>query len=276
MSNFSTEVNDPRYFQIFYLGTFLFYGLNWLGWSADLNNYLVIIGVATVTQLLFSFLTNKRYSSVKSGLITALGLCLLLKTGNLWVAALASFVAIASKFLIKHKTKHIFNPANIGIIGAIVLSGNAWVSPGQWGSGTLMWFFIGSAGLMMILKVGRLDTTFYFLLAFAILSFTRDVVYLDWEPAVWFHKMSNGTLLLFSFFMITDPMTTPNHKAGRAIWAIGLAFLVFTLSNFLYVQTAVIWVLFGVSFVTPVIDYFYKEKKFEWFDKTLLNKHLPI
>ncbi len=264
MSNFSTELNDPRYFQIFYLGSFLCYGILFLDWSLAITNYATIFLAATATQLFFAHFTTKKYSSIKSGLITALGLCLLLKMQSPWVGGLAAVIAIASKFLIRKKNKHIFNPANIGIVAAIVLTGQAWVSPGQWGSNVVLWFFIGSAGLMMILKVGRLDTAISFLLTFGTLLFLRQVVYLGWEPSVWLHKMSNGTLLLFAFFMITDPMTTPNHPKARIIWASIIGIALFIVSNFLYMQSAAIWILFIISPFTVLFDRIFKGVKYEW------------
>ena len=79
-------------------------------------------------------------------------------------------IAIASKFLIRVRGKHIFNPANIGIVGAMLLTGDAWVSPGQWGAGPALVFLVGAAGLMVVLRVGRIDTSMAFLLTFALLD----------------------------------------------------------------------------------------------------------
>jgi Na+-transporting NADH:ubiquinone oxidoreductase subunit NqrB len=264
VSNFSTEVNDPRYFQILYLGSFLFFGIAWLGWSTESFHYLTTVLVCITVQMAFCYLFKKPLSSIKSALITALGLCLLLKSPSVLVSSIAAFTAIASKFLITYNNKHIFNPANIGIVLAIVLSGQAWVSPGQWGSSTLLWFLIGSAGLMMVLKVGRVDTTLVFLSTLAFLTYARDVWYLGWEVEVWLHKLSNGTLLLFAFFMITDPRTTPNHKRARTLWAVFLAILLFVASAFFYVQTAAIWLLFVISPLTIVLDKRFKHRLYQW------------
>jgi Na+-transporting NADH:ubiquinone oxidoreductase subunit NqrB len=180
------------------------------------------------------------------------------------VGGLAAFIAVASKFIIRKNNKHIFNPANIGIIGAILLTNEAWVSPGQWGSSTILLFVIGAAGLMMILKVGRLDTAVTFITIFGILQYLYVVTYLGWEPTVWAHKMSNGTLLLFAFFMVTDPMTTPNHKKARIIWASLLAIALFIASNYFFVQTAAIWLLFLISPLTPLFDKLFVAQKYEW------------
>ena len=59
---------------------------------------------------------------------------------HLELAVLASFIAIGSKFLLKYNGKHIFNPANIGIIATILITKNAWISPGQWGSNIILLF----------------------------------------------------------------------------------------------------------------------------------------
>lgn len=260
----SNEARDPRYFQILFLGTFLLYGVSYLGWQNETSKYIALLASVVVTQLAFTHYTTRRYSSIKSALITGLGLCLLLRTGSIHTAILAAAIAISTKFLIKVKNKHIFNPANVGIIAAMLLTNDAWISPGQWGSSVLLWFFVGAAGLMMILKVGRLDISFTFILTFGVLLFARQVLYLGWEPSVWLHQMSNGTLLLFTFFMITDPMTTPNHKYARVLWSLVLAVGLFVASNFFYMQTAAIWLLVIFSPFTPLFDKLFVARKFEW------------
>ena len=260
----SNEARDPRYFQILFLGTFLLYGVSYLGWQNETSKYIALLASVVVTQLAFTHYTTRRYSSIKSALITGLGLCLLLRTGSIHTAILAAAIAISTKFLIKVKNKHIFNPANVGIISAMLLTNDAWISPGQWGSSVLLWFFVGAAGLMMILKVGRLDISFTFILTFGVLLFARQVLYLGWEPSVWLHQMSNGTLLLFTFFMITDPMTTPNHKYARVLWSLVLAVGLFVASNFFYMQTAAIWLLVIFSPFTPLFDKLFVARKFEW------------
>lgn len=264
LPRFLRELEDPRYFQILYLGSFLTYGIGYLGWSSQLNYYLSVFVSALVTQLAFSLYHKVGLGSLKSGLITALGLCILLHSTSIYVGALAGFLGIASKFLIRSKGKHIFNPANFAIIGSILLTQQAWVSPGQWGSSALLWFMIGAGGLMMILRVGRLDTSLAFLGSFAALLFIYNVMYLGWEMDVWLHKLSNGTLLLFTFFMITDPKTTPNHPKARIIWAASLGVALFLVSSFMYVQTAAVWLLFMISPFTPLFDRYFKAERFQW------------
>jgi Na+-transporting NADH:ubiquinone oxidoreductase subunit NqrB len=109
-----------------------------------------------------------------------------------------------------------------------------------------------------------MDTSITFLAVFGGLLFVRQVMYLGWESSVWLHQMSNGTLLLFAFFMITDPMTTPNHRYARFIWAAILGVALFIASSFFYVQTAAVWLLFLISPFTPLFDKLFYAKKYEW------------
>lgn len=255
---------DPRDFQIVYLGSFLLYGLFGLGWEVEIWKYLAIILTAVGIQMIGTSLTTKRWDAWKSGLITALGLCLLLKANSPWTLAIAAAAAIAGKFVIRAKGKHIFNPANFGIIVALLFTGDAWVSPGQWGSSFILLYFFGAAALMMLLKVGRIDTSLAFLATFMGLEFIRSILWQGWPMDFWMHKMTNGSLLLFAFFMITDPVTTPNAKIARIIWAIGIGAFAFLLTNWFYVHTAPIWALIIAGPLTVLLDRYFIGPKFTW------------
>jgi Na+-transporting NADH:ubiquinone oxidoreductase subunit NqrB len=257
-------LRDARHFQIAYLTAFLLYGIVALGWAADWMKLLVLVSTCVAVQLGGVILTNRDYSSVKSALITALGLTLLFKSSELHVLMLGAALAILSKFVIRWKGTHFFNPANFGIIMAIILTGDAWISPGQWGSSAILLYFFGAAGLMVLLKCGRIDTSLAFLGTFGVLEFLRTVVYLGWEWDVFTHKMCNGSLLLFAFFMITDPKTTPRSPKARILWAVGIAGVTFIVSNWMYVHTAPMWVLFFAAPITVVLNQIFKHKQFQW------------
>lgn len=256
-------LSDARHAQILFLGSFLLYGCLALGWHADMTRYAITLSTALAVQAIGLRLTGQSMSGLKSALITSLGLCLLLKTSEVWVAALAAAIAIGSKFLIRFKGKHLFNPANLGVV-ATVLSGLAWVSPGQWGNGPTLVFLIGGAGLLVLIKATRLDTAFAFLAVFGGALALWQVAYLGWPWDHWLHSLSSGSLLLFTFFMITDPMTTPNARLPRMLWAAAIALLAFYLQTRLYVQAAPILVLSAASLLVPVIDRLWPAQRFAW------------
>lgn len=255
---------EARHFQILYLGSFLLLGLLLLNWSENLFKFGLIITTALIVQFIGTLIVNGKKDSWKSALITALGLCLLCKTNNYETAVIASIIAIGSKFLIRYNNKHVFNPVNIGIILSILLTNDAWISPGQWGSHFIILFVLGILGFLVLKKVDRLDASITFLIVFGGLQFIRSVIYLGWSPDVFLHQITSGTLVLFTFFMITDPMTTPNHRGARITWVTLISIVTFLLSNYMYVYAAPIWVLFFAAPLTPILDKLFTAQKFEW------------
>lgn len=275
---------DARDYQILCLTLFLGLGVAMRDWSLQPAIVATAIFTALVSQGLIScWLTPKEtlrdrlrlangqalrwLSGVevnwRSPLITALGLSLLLRTDHIATMALAAGIAIASKFLFKTNDKHFFNPANLGIIAALTLTNDAWVSPGQWGDEIWYAFIFIGAGGMVLKRVGRWDTTGMFLASYALLEALRNF-YLGWTWDVWAHRMSSGSLLLFALFMVTDPRSIPNARPARLIWALAIAVLTFVLRNQFYLSTAVFWALFALAPLTVLLDKLWESPRFEW------------
>lgn len=247
-----------------YLLIFLIFGVSNLNWDFNPQIIFAIISSCIITQIIACNIYSISYDAIKSALVTSLGLSILLKTYSIEIAILAGFIAISSKYILRIKNKHIFNPANIGIIATIYLTNNAWVSPGQWGSNIILFYFIGAAGTMMLFKVGRIDTGIVFLITYGLIQLIYSCVFLQWPIDFYLHKMCNGALLLYSFFMITDPSTTPNNKKARIIWSISIAILTFYFAEIKYMNGAPIKALFIISISTPLVDYLYKGQFFSW------------
>lgn len=277
LQNFTTWLrSDGRHFQIVSQIGFLCYGIMALGWDADWQKIF-----AAFTGSLLAQWAGIRYASFpihsfKSALITSLGICLLFKANSAWLFLFAGFFAIGQKFLTKINGKHLWNPANFGIVLMILLSGVGWISPGQWGSGALLIFLIGTAGLAVLSHVKRLDTGVAFILTIAALEYFRTILYLGWEWDVLFLKLSSGSLWLFALFMITDPMTTPGNRKMRMLWSVAIAGISFYLTNFKFVNGAPFWVLFFATPFTPLLDILFRGNKFEWlrFPKQIKTNNL--
>jgi Na+-transporting NADH:ubiquinone oxidoreductase subunit NqrB len=263
--------SDGRHFQIVSQTIFLIYGFYFLSWDADWTKVAAAFaGTLIVTAIAIKLGWAPR-NSLKSGIVTGLGLSLLLKANSPWIFLLAGVLAIGQKYVFRPGGKHLWNPANFGIVMAILLSGSAWISPGQWGSGALLVFIIGTLGLAVLSKVKRLETGFTFLIVLGALEFSRSILYMGWDMDVWLHKMSSGSLWLFALFMITDPMTIPNSKRIRIFWAASIAGISFILSNFYFINAAPFWVLFCATPLNYFIDKMAKASAFTWAD----NRPLP-
>ncbi len=257
-------LKDIRDYQILFLSLFLILGIGTRDWTLQPELIAVAITTCLTTQYLFSLVVGQEKTlNLRSALITSLGLSLLLRTDHWTTMVLAGTSAIAGKFIFQFRNKHFFNPANFGIICALVLTPNAWVSPGQWGED--WWYgllFIGT-GSMILQRVGRWDTTAAFLGAYSVLEAVRNF-YLGWTWDVYWHRLMSGSLLLFALFMITDPRSIPNARTGRVVWAVCVAILTFILRNNFFLPTAVFWALFSLSPMTILLDNLWLAPRFSW------------
>src|SRR5262249_13967008 len=141
-----------------------------------------------------------------------LSLCLLLRTNNPELAFLAAVITIASKFVIRFRGKHVFNPTNGGLVAMMLVSGQVWVSPGQWGSLAFFAFLRACAGGLVVTRAARADVTYTFIAFYCPLVVGRSM-YLGEPLTIPLHRLQSGALLLFTFFMISDPKTTPDSRA---------------------------------------------------------------
>lgn len=263
---------DARYFQILFQSIFLCYGILILHWNNEYWLYASYFTTSLATQFIAEWLLGKKsipfVNRLKNGfpsvLISSFGLSLLLKTNDPGVAVFAAVVSIVSKYILRINGRHIFNPSALGIVISIWITGNAWVSPGQWGSNAVIFFGVLCLGFIVTTRVQKLDTSLAFLGTFAGLIFLRQVIYLEWPMDHFIQSVSTGSLLIFSFFMITDPKTIPCHKTARILWSAAVAAAAFYLTAFKFMNGAPIFVLVLAQPLVPLLDRFFKAKKFEW------------
>ena len=275
---------DARYFQIIFQSIFLGYGIFYLHWNAEWWLYSTYFGTSIATQFVCEIIFNKNKikifshqwwnklrMGIPSALISSFGLSLLLKTNHWTIAALAAVISIASKYIIRINGKHIFNPSALGIVAVLFFTSKAWISPGQWGSGIVILFAVLSLGFIVVTRVQKLDVSLAFLGTFGLLLFARQIIYLGWPMDFFVQSISTGSLLLFSFFMITDPKTTPDHAVARIVWSMAVAAVAFYLTTFKFMNGAPIWVLIFAQPLVPVLDKLFKARKFQWKPSKKLN-----
>lgn len=263
--------SDARHYQVLFQLSFLLYGIFALEWDIPIMRVNIVILTCLAVQACWIQFKTKDWTGLKSALVSAMSICLMLQANSIWTFVIAGALSIGSKFFLKWNGKHIFNPTNFGICLTVMLTGDAWISPGQWGSDAMLLFAVGVAGLVVLLRVKRLDTAIAFLLTFLSLMFARNILYLGWPVDFFFHQLNAGSLLLFSFFMITDPVQTPVSQTARLIWAVAVGVLAYYMSTKWwwsslgsFYSAAPIWALFFLSPLVPVLDRFLKGERFSW------------
>ncbi len=254
---------DPRWYQISSLLALLLYGVASLGLDVRPSRAAVLLTSVLLTQYACSVLARLGAFDPKSALISGLSLCLLLRADSAAFAFLAGVVTIASKFLIRWNGKHVFNPTNFGIVTMILLSGRVWVSPAQWGSAAYLAFLIACLGGLVVNRAARTDVTLAFLLFYASIVLGR-AVWLGDPSSIPLRQLQSGSLLIFSFFMISDPKTTPNTRTGRILFALLVAMGAGYVSFVLYRTNGLLWSLAVFSLTVPLIDRLLPGSRYSW------------
>ena len=244
---------DPRWLQIIILSALLLWGMAALHLPVSPLQVAATLGGALIAQWVGTRAVRLPRFDPKSAIITALGLSILLRTNAPELGALAGFIAIAAKFCIRVNGKHLFNPGMLGLVAIVWLTGDAWISPGQWGSETVLAFALAGAGFFVTLRSARSDVTVAFLVTWAAILFGR-ALWLGDPWAIPVHQLQNGALLMFSFFMISDPKTTPDARWARILYAALVAGVAGFIQFFLWRESGPVWALFLLSPLVPLLD----------------------
>ncbi len=163
---------------------------------------------------------------------------LLFANEQLWVVAFASSAAIASKWIVripmttsgKRVDRHILNPSNFGITLTLLLFPSVGIAPPYMFtvnvSGALDWLLplviIITGSLLNTKLTGRMTLIIAWLAAFIAQALIRS--YVNGTPAsAALMPMTGFAFILFTFYMITDPATTPSKPRGQIAFALVVA-----------------------------------------------------
>ena len=254
---------DARVFQVLFLASFLTVGVLFRDFTVQGLQVALVFATCIASQWFWLKRFKLNQVGYLSALVTSFGLSLLVRADSFWVHPLLAFIAISSKFVLRLDGAHVFNPANLGaVLAAYVLPG-AWLSPGQWGQDVVLATLFLALGTLVTQRARRLDIGWVFLATFALLLSIR-VYSLGQNPMIIAHQLQNGAILLFAFFMISDPMTTPRHNTVRILYAIAVAMLAFIWQFKFFKPHGPILGLFLLSFLVPFLNRVAPAQRFDW------------
>ena len=255
-------LKDIRLIQIATIGSLLSYGV----WRFDFSLSLLQVGFTFFVGLMSQYFWIKKLQLKKTSLLSAfiscLGIVILLRSNNLWIHPLAGVIAVNSKFFIQYKKQHFFNPSALGIFFVLFLP-DSWLSPGQWGSLVPLSVWLTAIGFFIVRKTRFVETSWLFLLFYLGAVLLRNI-WLSYEIEVFYHTALKGSLLLFAFFMISDPRTAPNHFMGQIIFTFFVAIISVLFQYYYYEENALIYALILASCLTPLVNRIFPAKSFEW------------
>ncbi len=255
---------DARWFQIAALTSLLLYGVVQLRFDVSWERIIALLGVVVVTQYICTRTFHLPVFDPKSALISGLSLCLLFRSNSALMAVIAGILAVASKFIVRWRGKHLFNPTNFAIVLLLTVApSHVWVSPGQWGAFAFFAFLMVCVGGLVVCRAARADIAIAFLGAYVALLFGRSF-WLHEPVSIPWHRVQNGALLLFAFFMISDPKTTPDSRSGRIIFASLVAFGAWYVQFRLFQTNGLLWSLAACSLAVPVLDLLLPGRRYQW------------
>jgi Na+-transporting NADH:ubiquinone oxidoreductase subunit NqrB len=253
---------DPRWYQIAMLSALLGYGTFGLGFGLGAPRIAATIGTALATQYLCTRLWRLPRFDPLSALISGIGLCTLLRTNGIAATGIAAAIAIASKFILRWRGKHLYNPTNLALV-VMLVAGAGWISPGQYGHVAFVALLMVCLGLTVVCKAGSADVTLAFLGTYTAILFGRS-----WwmgEPlTIPLHRLQSGLLLQFAFNMISDPRTTPDSRAGRLLFGALVAVGAGVVQFMLFRTNGPVWSLAACTLLVPALDRWLEGPRHQW------------
>lgn len=216
---------DPRYLIAFLITLVLVVGQLRYHLLGGYDRLILALGVCTATEALLSWFDRGKVVNLLSAYISGISLTLLIKPqgGALWPFAIGGFVAIASKYVLRYRENHLWNPTNFAI-AALLLAAPDRVSvlSHQFGNDVTTNLVIWAFGLIIAARVGVLHITLTYVISFLLLNTARAT--LLGQPVVPEIAPITGPMYqLFVFFMITDPRTVVRGRNKQITVAIVIA-----------------------------------------------------
>ena len=219
------------------------------GWERTALSIVVAIGA----EMVLGRITYGKWPHPASAYISGISAGILIRSPFVWPYFFTSFISILSKYLLRLKGRHIWNPTNFGVSAMVLLApATVTVLSIQWGNAVAPMVVIWLLGAVIVWRVGRAHISATYVAAFFVFSFVRSALTgVPWLATV--APITGPMYQLFIFFMITDPKTTVRSKKWQCVVVVMVAF-VEMLMRLAEVVYAPFYALFVVGSIAMVID----------------------
>jgi hypothetical protein len=206
---------------------------------------LLAIVTAIAFEMVLGRIFLRKWPHPASAYISGISVGILLRSPAFWPYALCSALSITSKYALRVRGRHIWNPSNFGICAMLILASQAVSSLSiQWGNNFASLVVIWVLGTVIVLRAKRFHITLTYVACFIALSFLRAHIVGDpWQSEI--APITGPMYQLFIFFMITDPKTTVRSRIGQCAVAVAIAVaeFFFRLNSSIYAPLyALFWV----------------------------------
>jgi len=237
------------------LGAHLSFGIL-EGWERT----ALAIGTAIGAEFFMGRITYGTWPHPASAYISGISAGILVRSPFLWPYALTSLISITSKYVLRVKGRHLWNPTNFGVSAVVFLApATITVLSIQWGNVVAPMAIIWVLGSVIVWRVGRAHISATYVASFLLFSFVRSqVTGAPWLAAV--APITGPMYQLFIFFMVTDPKTTVRPRWGQCLVVFLVAFveMLLRLNEVLY---APFYALFIVGPMAMLVEIWLDSRK---------------
>lgn len=214
---------------------------------------------AMATEFALRRLLTGRPQQLVSAYISGISIAILVRSPMLWPYAVGGVLSIMSKYVLRMKGRHLWNPSNFGICALLFLAPFA-VAPlsVQWGNDLWPMLVIWTVGLNAIWLAKRAHITLAYVASFFVFAYVRTV-FTDSSFAAEIAPITGPMYQLFALFMITDPKTTVSSKRGAIVVVFLVAFveMLLRLAEVIY---APFYALFIVGPAALLVEMWWKSR----------------
>jgi enediyne biosynthesis protein E5 len=241
---------DNRYVAPLFITTILLVGHLSYGILESYKKTVLAIVVAIVFELILGRIFFGKWLNLASAYITGISVGILVRSPAYWPYALCSAISILSKYVLRVKGRHIWNPSNFGIAVLLFLAPEIMaVLSIQWGNNYGAILVIWVLGSIIIWRARRFHISATYVVSFFFFAFLRSFITgHPWQAEV--APITGPMYQLFVFFMVTDPKTTVKTKTGQCV----VAFLVALAEFILRLDEVVYAPIFALFFVGPAAN----------------------
>jgi enediyne biosynthesis protein E5 len=208
---------DNRYIAPIFITCILLVGHLSFGILESYQRTLLAIAVSIGTEMVLGQIFFRKWLHPASAYISGISVGILLRSPAFWPYALCAAISIMSKYVLRVKGRHIWNPSNFGISAMLFLVPDTVASLSiQWGNYLLPMLVIWVLGSVIIWRLRRFHITFTYVASFIVFAFLRSwMAGSPWQSEI--APITGPMYQLFIFFMITDPKTTVRSKTGQCV-----------------------------------------------------------
>lgn len=216
---------ENRYLAPMLISLILLVGQLSFGFLESYTKTAIAIATSILIELVLHRIFAGSWPHLASAYISGISVGILVRSPALWPFALCSALSITSKYVLRVKDRHIWNPSNFGICVLLFLAPEYVASLSiQWGNNVWPMLVVWVLGSIIIWRLKRFHITATYVAAFVAFSLLRSwITGHPWQAEI--APITGPMYQLFIFFMITDPKTTVRSKAGQCAVVVAVAFV---------------------------------------------------